>query len=195
MLMGVLCAIALVLVLSTNLLTVILAAGGVIVAAVYPYMKRYTHLPQAILGIAFSLGIPMAYTAVTNGVSQLTGLLFIANMVWIVAYDTQYAMVDRDDDIRLGLRSSAILFGEMDRAIIAVLQVLFLFTLWLAGQFASLGWSFYGGLAVATALCAYQQFLIRRRQRDGCFAAFLSNHWLGFAVFVGIVIDLSMFSA
>ena len=136
---------ALLLVLTTNLTTIVLAFVGVLVTVVYPYMKRFFHLPQAMLGIAFSLGIPMAYTAVTGGVSRLTGLLFIANMLWIVAYDTEYAMVDRDDDIKLGLRSSAILFGDLDRLIIAVLQILFLFTLWLAAQMAALHWPFLHG--------------------------------------------------
>ena len=191
--MCVLCFCAFLLVLTTNLTTIVLAFVGVLVTVVYPYMKRFFHLPQVMLGIAFSLGIPMAYTAVTGGVSRLTGLLFIANMLWIVAYDTEYAMVDRDDDIKLGLRSSAILFGDLDRLIIAVLQILFLFTLWLAAQMAALHWPFYTGLVIAGGLCVYQQFLIRERQRDLCFTAFLNNHWLGMAVFLGIVIDLAFY--
>ena len=191
--MCVLCFCAFLLVLTTNLTTIVLAFVGVLVTVVYPYLKRFFHLPQVMLGIAFSLGIPMAYTAVTGGVSRMTGLLFIANMLWIVAYDTEYAMVDRDDDIKLGLRSSAILFGELDRLIIAVLQILFLFTLWLAAQMAALHWPFYTGLVIAGALCIYQQYLIRERQRDPCFTAFLNNHWLGMAIFLGIVIDLAFY--
>ena len=191
--MCVLCFCALLLVLTTNLTTIVLAFVGVLVTIVYPYMKRFFHLPQVMLGIAFSLGIPMAYTAVTGGVSRMTGLLFIANMLWIVAYDTEYAMVDRDDDIKLGLRSSAILFGDLDRLIIAVLQILSLFTLWLAAQMAALHWPFYTGLVIAIGLCIYQQYLIRERQRDPCFTAFLNNHWLGMAIFLGIVIDLAFY--
>ena len=191
--MCVLCFCAFLLVLTTNLTTIVLAFVGVLVTVVYPYMKRFFHLPQVMLGIAFSLGIPMAYTAVTGGVSRMTGLLFIANMLWIVAYDTEYAMVDRDDDIKLGLRSSAILFGELDRLIIAVLQTLFLFTLWLAAQMAALHWPFYTSLVIAGGLCIYQQYLIRERQRDPCFAAFLNNHWLGMTIFLGIVIDLAFY--
>ena len=194
MFMGVLCFLALLLVLSTNLLTVLLAFAGALITVIYPFLKRYTYMPQAVLGVAFSFGIPMAFTAVSGEVTKLTGLLFIANTLWIVAYDTQYAMVDRDDDIRLGLKSSAILFGEMDRLIIGVLQVLFLYALYLAGQVASLNWPFYLGLVVAAALCGYQQYLIRDRDRAGCFAAFLNNHWLGLALFVSIVFDLLVYA-
>ena len=192
--MCVLCFCAFLLVLTTNLTTIVLAFVGVLVTVVYPYLKRFFHLPQVMLGIAFSLGIPMAYTAVTGGVSRMTGLLFIANMLWIVAYDTEYAMVDRDDDIKLGLRSSAILFGELDRLIIAMLQTLFLFTLWLAAQMAALHWPFYMCLVIAGGLCIYQQYLIRERQRDPCFTAFLNNHWLGMTIFLGIVIDLAVYA-
>jgi 4-hydroxybenzoate polyprenyltransferase len=191
--MGALCFLALLLVLSTNIFTVLLAFAGALVAAVYPFMKRYTYLPQVILGVAFSFGIPMAFTAVTGELGKLMGLLFIANMIWIVAYDTEYAMVDRDDDIRLGLRSSAILFGDMDRAIIGVLQVSFLYTLWLAARLAELHWPFYIGFGIAAALCIYQQVLIKDRQREQCFKAFLNNHWLGLALFLAIAADLILY--
>lgn len=187
MYLGVLSFMALVLVLSTNLITVALAIAGAIVAVIYPFMKRYTYLPQAVLGIAFSFGIPMAFTATGSAISQTTGLLFLANMLLTVVYDTEYAMVDRDDDIKLGLRSSAILFGELDRAIIGALQVCFLYTLWLAGRHADMGWPFIVGLMVAAGLILYQQYLIRNRDRAGCFAAFLNNHWLGLAIFLGTV--------
>lgn len=187
MYLGVLSFMALVLVLSTNLITVALAIAGAIVAVIYPFMKRYTYLPQAVLGIAFSFGIPMAFTATGSAISQTTGLLFLANMLLTVVYDTEYAMVDRDDDIKLGLRSSAILFGELDRAIIGALQVCFLYTLWLAGRQADMGWPFIVGLMVAAGLILYQQYLIRNRDRAGCFAAFLNNHWLGLAIFLGTV--------
>lgn len=187
--LGVLSFMALVLVLSTNVATVMLAIAGSIIAVIYPFMKRYTYLPQAVLGVAFSFGILMAFTATPGEMTQTTGLLFLANMLLIVAYDTEYAMVDRDDDIRLGLRSSAILFGELDRTIIGILQASFLFTLWLAGRQADMGWPFNVGLIVAAALVVYQQYLIRNREREGCFAAFLNNHWLGLAVFIGTVIN------
>lgn len=187
--MAVLLFLALLLVLTTNWMTVWLAAGAAIIAGVYPFMKRYTYLPQAILGLAFSCGIPMAFTAWDESIPRLAWLLVVANMVWTVAYDTEYAMVDRDDDLKLGLKSSAILFADMDKAIIGMLQALFLFVMVLAGRLAEQGPVFYFGLAVALGLFIYQQFLIRDRTRDGCFRAFLNNHWVGLAVFAGIVID------
>lgn len=192
--MGVLCFLALILVLSTNLATVVLAFVGAGVAVIYPYMKRYTYLPQAVLGIAFSFGIPMAFTAVINDVSKLMGLLFLANLLWIVAYDTEYAMVDRNDDIKLGLKSSAILFGDMDRLAIGALQLLFIYALYLVGQNAEMHWPYFSGLGFAACFCAYQQYLIRNQARDGCLKAFLNNHWLGLTVFVSIVLDFLIYS-
>ena len=190
--MALLLFIALLLVLSTNWLTVWLAFGAAMIAAIYPFMKRYTYMPQAILGLAFSCGIPMAFTAWDEHIPRLAWLLVTANVVWTVAYDTEYAMVDRDDDLRLGLKSSAILFADMDKAIIGSLQILFLFIMVLAGRLAGQGPVFYFGLAVAAGLFIYQQFLIRDRARDGCFQAFLNNHWVGLAIFSGIVIDFLM---
>ena len=192
--MGVLCFLALLLVLSTNLVTAILACAGVAVATIYPYMKRYTYLPQAVLGVAFSFGIPMAFTAVSNEVTKVTGLLLIANMIWAVAYDSEYAMVDRADDLKLGLKSSAILFGEMDRLIIGALQLFFLFAQYLVWKISELHWPFLIGIVAATGFFAYQQFLIRNRDLDGCFSAFLNNHWLGLAIFVSITVDLFLFA-
>jgi 4-hydroxybenzoate polyprenyltransferase len=177
---------ALLLVLTTNLYTVLLAVFGAAVATVYPFMKRYTYLPQVILGVAFSVGIPMAFTTVDETIPKIAWLLIIANLTWTVAYDTEYAMVDRDDDIRLGLKSSAILFGDMDKIIVGTLQAVFLGTLWLAAKEASFTWPFYFGLVTATALVIYQQFLIKDRGRDRCFAAFLNNHWVGLSIFIGI---------
>ncbi|HAK51640.1 MAG TPA: 4-hydroxybenzoate octaprenyltransferase [Gammaproteobacteria bacterium] len=191
--MGVLCFLALLLVLSTNLVTLLLAAAGALVAAIYPYMKRYTYMPQAILGIAFSFGIPMAFTAVSNEVTKVTGLLFIANMIWAVAYDSEYAMVDRDDDVKLGLKSSAILFGDMDRLIIGALQLCFLFAQYLIWKIAELHWPFLVGILLAGGLFGFQQFLIRKREREGCFSAFLNNHWLGLVIFVSITVDLFLY--
>lgn len=177
---------ALLLVLTTNLLTVALSAGAVLVAIIYPFMKRVTYLPQAFLGIAFSMGIPMAFSATTGSVDNIAWLLVIANLLWVVAYDTQYAMVDRDDDLKLGLKSTAILFADLDRHMIGLLQLMFLLTLVLAGH--NLGFSlwYFCGLAIAAALLVYQHQLTWQRSREGCFKAFLNNHWVGLAIFAGI---------
>lgn len=185
---GILAFVALLLVLSTNLLTVGLAVLAAIVACVYPLMKRYTYMPQAILGVAFSFGIPMAYAAHSNAIPPLAWLLVVANVVWTVAYDTEYAMVDRDDDIHLGLKSSAILFADMDKLIVGLLQVLFILILYLAGRQIEATWIYNAGLLSASGLLIYQQYLIRHRSRDGCFNAFLNNHWVGFLIFTGIVL-------
>ncbi len=187
--MGALLFAALILVLTTNLLTVMLAFVAATIAAIYPLMKRYTYLPQAILGIAFSMGIPMAFSATTGSIPLIAWLLVTGNVVWTVAYDTEYAMVDRDDDIKLGLRSSAILFGELDRIMIGLLQVLFLLVLVFAGRQIEATWAYYLGLTIAALLFCYQQLLIRDRNRDGCLAAFLNNHWAGLAVFTGVIVN------
>lgn len=180
---------ALILVLSTNLLTVALAVLAVLTAATYPFMKRVTYLPQVFLGIAFSFGIPMAFAAVNNEVSQLAWLLLIANAIWIVAYDTEYAMVDRDDDLRLGLKSTAILFGELDRLMIGILQGLFLCVLLMVGFHIDATWPFYIGLVGNAALFVFQQYLIRHRDRDACFKAFLNNHWAGLVMLIAVIAD------
>jgi 4-hydroxybenzoate polyprenyltransferase len=178
---------ALLLVLSTNLLTLGIAFFGACVAAIYPFMKRFTYLPQVVLGIAFSCGIPMAFAATQGEIPQVAWLLVTANLVWTVAYDTEYAMVDRRDDLRLGLKSSAILFAEMDKFAIGTLQIVFLGTLLLTAISQLFTWPFYFGLAVATGLIIYQQYLIRNRWRDECFEAFLNNHWVGLSIFLGLV--------
>jgi len=184
--LGALILPALLLVLSTNLYTVLLAIFGAAVATIYPFMKRYTYLPQVILGVAFSCGIPMAFTATGDAIPTIAWLLIIANLIWTVAYDTQYAMVDRDDDIRVGLKSSAILFGDLDKVIIGILQIIFLGTLLLAAKEAMFTWPFYVGLVAATVFLIYQQILIKDRKREQCFAAFLNNHWVGLCIFTGI---------
>ena len=181
---------ALILVLSTNLLTVALAVLAVLTAAAYPYMKRLTYLPQAFLGMAFSFGIPMAFTAVSGQIDRLAWLLMIANAIWIVAYDTEYAMVDRDDDLKLGLKSSAILFGELDRLMIGVLQGSFLFIMLVVAFHIEASWLFHIGLVSYVAFFAYQQYLIRDRDRDACFRAFLNNHWAGLVMLVSVMADL-----
>ena len=178
-----------VLVLFTNTLTIALSFGAVALAFCYPFMKRYTHLPQVVLGAAFSWSIPMAFAAQTGEVNPQSWLIYTAVVLWTVVYDTFYAMVDRDDDLKIGVKSTAILFGEQDRVITGVLQVMVLMTLWMVGQRFELSW-FYGlSLLVVAGLFVYQQFLIRERARDACFKAFLNNNWVGCAVFVGIVGD------
>ncbi len=190
--MGVLLFFALILVLTTNWLTVGLAAVASVIAAIYPFMKRYTYLPQAVLGVAFSMGIPMAFAAARQEIPNLAWLLATANVVWTVAYDTEYAMVDRDDDLKLGLRSTAILFGEMDKLMIGALQTLFLFSMFLAGRLADSGVLFYLGLVAAAGFFIWQQYLIRDRERAACLSAFLNNHWAGLAIFAGIAADLAI---
>ncbi|MDX1552027.1 MAG: 4-hydroxybenzoate octaprenyltransferase [Marinobacter sp.] len=185
------CLIAfLMVVLFTNTLTLYLSFGGVILAFIYPFMKRYTHLPQLFLGAAFSWAIPMAWAAEAGEITRMAWLLFTANVLWTVAYDTLYAMVDRDDDIKIGIKSTAILFGEADRAVIAILQGLVLLILILVGQQAELGAFYYLGLVAMACLFVFQQHLARDRERDGCFKAFLNNNWAGFAVFTGLLVDL-----
>ncbi len=186
---------ALVLVLTTNLLTLGLAVIAALIAAVYPLMKRYTYLPQAVLGLAFSMGIPMGFSAVTGEIPQIAWLLVVANVIWTVAYDTQYAMVDRDDDLKLGLKSSAILFGDLDKLIIGVLQISFVWIMIMVAQRLSLGFTFYIGITAASALLVYQQYLIKDRARDPCFAAFLNNHWVGLSIFVGIFLHYALFAS
>jgi len=177
------------LVLLTNRQTILLSLGAVLVVAIYPFMKRFTNLPQLVLGIAFSWGILMAFTAQTGSLPPVAFLLFVANCLWTVAYDTEYAMVDREDDLKLGLKSTAILFGEADRLMIFVLQAMFVISLLLAAQRLQLGLFFYLGLVVAIGLLLYQQLLIRNREPAGCFKAFLNNNWVGAAIFVGLVLD------
>ncbi len=189
---GICLAAFLMVVLFTNPLTLYLSFGGVVLAFIYPFMKRHTHLPQLFLGAAFSWAIPMAWAAEAGEVTRLAWLLFTANVLWTVAYDTLYAMVDRDDDVKIGVKSTAILFGDADRAIIAVLQSLVVLILLLVGRQADLGTAFYLGVIAMTCLFVFQQHLARFRDRDGCFKAFLNNNWAGFAVFLGLLIDLSI---
>ncbi|MCH8497921.1 MAG: 4-hydroxybenzoate octaprenyltransferase [Marinobacter sp.] len=176
-------------VLFTNTLTLYLSFAGAALAFIYPFMKRYTHLPQLFLGMAFSWAIPMAWAAEAGELTRLTWLLFIANVLWTVAYDTYYAMVDRDDDLRIGVKSTAILFGEADRLIIGCLQAMVVLILLLVGRQAELGALFYLGVAVMAALFVWQQLTTRNRDRQACFEAFLNNNWAGAAVFVGLMIQ------
>ena len=187
--MGVLLGLAAILVLTTNVLTIVLAAVGACFAGLYPFMKRITHLPQLVLGLAFSMGIPMAFTAVTGALSEAAGLLFLAKLVWVVAYDTEYAMVDRAEDLLIGVKSTAILFGDLDRFIIGVLQALFVLLLWQVGGHLDFSAVYQGLLAVIAGLLCYQQFLIRDQSREGSFAAFKNNQWVGGTFFLAVLIE------
>lgn len=188
---AVLMLVAFALVLTLNRLTVMLSFVGVALAASYPYLKRYTYFPQVYLGLAFGWGIPMAFAAVRGEVPALAWLLYVANILWATAYDTWYAMVDRDDDLRMGSKSTAILFGELDLVAQGVLYALFFVALVMVGQRAQLGAAWWGGVAVAAALVLYEFRIARDRGRDACFRAFLHNHWVGAAVFAGLAIALA----
>ncbi len=188
-LFAVLCLIAFALVLTLNRLTILLSIVGAFLAATYPFIKRYTHLPQFYLGAAFGWGIPMAFAALTGGIPPVGWALFAANVCWAVAYDTAYAMVDREDDLKVGVKSTAILFGRYDRTMVFLFHVLTLMLLAFSGALAGLGLRYYAGLVVAFGFALYQQRLIRDRSRDGCFRAFLNNNWFGAAVFAGLMVD------
>jgi len=183
-----LCLIAFALVLTLNRLTILLSFAGAFLAATYPFVKRFTHLPQFYLGAAFGWGIPMAFAAQTSGIPPVGWTLFAANVCWAVAYDTAYAMVDRDDDHKVGVKSTAILFGRHDRAMVFLFHVVTLSLLAYSGALAGLGLRYYAGLAAAFGFVLYQQHLMRDRTRDGCFRAFLNNNWFGAAVFAGLLL-------
>lgn len=180
--------IAFVLVLFTNTLTVIMSLVGVTLAFCYPFMKRYTYYPQFVLGAAFGWAIPMAFTAVTETLPLIAWLLYLAKLIWTVAYDTQYAMVDRDDDLLIGVKSTAIKFASADRLIIGLMQISVLVLLTYIGFLLSLSGWYYAGLTVAGCCFIYQQVLTWQRSRDDCFKAFLNNHLAELAVLVGIVL-------
>ena len=191
-LFAVLMLVAFELVLTLNRLTVLMSFVGMLLAASYPYLKRYTYLPQVYLGMAFGWGIPMAFAAVTGEVPALAWLLYVANILWSTAYDTWYAMVDREDDLKVGSKSTAILFGEMDLVAQGVLYALFFAALVLVGQRAGLGTVYAVGVGVAIALVAWEFWIARKRGREACFRAFLHNHWVGMVVFVGIAGDYAL---
>ncbi|MBE4620803.1 4-hydroxybenzoate octaprenyltransferase [Vibrio navarrensis] len=176
------------LVLTMNSLTIQLSFVGIALAFVYPFMKRYTHLPQLVLGLAFSWAIPMAWAAQTNELPWMVWFLFTINALWTIAYDTQYAMVDRDDDLMIGVKSTAILFGRFDKLIIGLLQLATLAMLLWLGQYYQLGQSFYWSVLVAGALFVYQQHLIRHRERELCFKAFLNNNYVGMVLALGLLV-------
>lgn len=177
------------LVLTMNPFTIWLSFGGLALAWVYPFMKRYTHLPQVVLGAAFGWAIPMGWAAVSESVPLTCWLLFFANICWTVAYDTQYAMVDRDDDLKIGVKSTAILFGRFDKLIIGLLQAITLAVLVYIGWSLKLGGAFYWSVLLAAALFIHQQKLIAGRERDRCFQAFLNNNYVGLVLFIGIALS------
>ncbi len=178
---------AFLLVLLTNKLTVYLSIAAVALACCYPFMKRYTHLPQVVLGAAFSMSIPMAFAAQTNELNPALWLLYTCNLLWTVSYDTFYGMTDREFDKKIGVKSTAILFAENDRVITASLQVLTLIGLLMVGNRFELGMLYQLSLLIAAILMGYQQWLIRYRQPSACFDAFINNHWVGLIVFIGIL--------
>ncbi len=189
MLFGALIGSAFVLVVNLSWLTIQYSVVALLLASVYPFMKRYTHLPQVVLGAAFSWGMIMAFAEIQGRVPTVAWLLFTANLLWTVAYDTMYAMVDRDDDLKIGVKSTAILFGKHDIRIIGFLQVMVLAILFTVGDMLAFGWPYQLCLVIAAALFTYQQILIKDRNREKCFHAFLNNHYVGLVVFLGIFIE------
>jgi len=185
-----LCFVAFLLVMFMNLLTIRLSIVAVGLAALYPFMKRYTYLPQVFLGLAFGWAVPMAFAAQIGEVPMIAWLLLTGTVLWATAYDTMYAMVDRADDLKIGVKSTAILFGEADRVIIGVIQLLLMTVLLLVGRQAELGNFYYWGLGVASLSLLYQQKLIWQRQPDDCLKAFLHNNWFGMAIFLGLLADI-----
>ena len=185
----ILAMVSFLLVLTMNPLTIKLSFIGIVLAFIYPFMKRYTHLPQLFLGLAFSWAIPMAWAAQANELPPQVWLLFLINALWTVAYDTQYAMVDRDDDVIVGLKSTAILFGRFDKLIIGILQLLTLVLFIALGGWLGFGQVFYWGLLISAALFVYQQYLIRKRERDSCFKAFLNNNNVGMVMALALFFD------
>jgi 4-hydroxybenzoate polyprenyltransferase len=180
---------ALVLALQLNRLTLLWAVAGAFIAITYPFVKRFLSVPQLYLGLAFGAGIPMAFAAQIEFVPRVAWLLLLANVLWVTVYDTMYAMVDRDDDLRIGVKSTAILFGDSDRHIIAVLQIMTLVTLYLVGKTIHAGAWYHAGLAAGALFFIYQLRLIRARDREGCFRAFLNNNYFGMSVFIGLALE------
>ncbi|WP_286234296.1 4-hydroxybenzoate octaprenyltransferase [Thalassotalea sediminis] len=188
-LFGFLIGSAFALVLTLSWYTISLSFVALLLAFSYPFMKRYTHFPQVVLGAAFSWGMIMAFSEATGKVPMVAWLLFVANLLWTVAYDTIYAMVDRDDDLKVGIKSTAVLFGQLDKKIIGMLQIATLLLLIVVGELLAFGWPYYLSLVIAAGFFCYQQMLIVNRQREACFKAFLNNHWVGLFVFIGIMIE------
>ena len=182
-------AVAFALVLMLNTFTIALSFVALLLAAVYPFMKRYTYYPQIILGMAFSWAIPMSFAAQLNTIPAVAWLLYFVTILWIVAYDTMYAMADREDDLKIGVKSTAIIFAEKDRLIIALLQTAFLLGMMLVAWWVQGGIYFYLGILAAAGFSVYQQYLLKDREKNACFQAFLNNNWVGMSIFVGILLD------
>ncbi|ENZ0350167.1 MULTISPECIES: 4-hydroxybenzoate octaprenyltransferase [Morganella] len=177
------------LVLTLNTMTIWLSVAGLALAWIYPFVKRVSHLPQVVLGAAFGWSIPMAFAAVSESLPAVCWLLFAVNIIWSVIYDTQYAMVDRNDDLKIGVKSTAILFGRFDKIIIGVLQLVMILMLLWTGMMANLSGIFYWSLLLAGALFVYQQRLMADRERDPCFQAFMNNNYVGFILFLGMLVS------
>jgi len=188
-LFGALCFSAFFLVLMTNRLTIALSFGGVAIATIYPFVKRYSHLPQVVLGAAWAWSIPMAYAAQTGTLVKEIWVLYFAVVLWTVAFDTFYAMVDREDDLKVGIKSTAILFGDLDLFFIGVLQALTLLGLVVTGDAFKLGTVYFGGVLAVGLLFIYQQVIARQRQPEACFKAFRNNQWVGVVLFIAIIAD------
>lgn len=184
-------AAAFLLVLTTNRLCILLSFVAIPLAIIYPYMKRHTYLAQFFLGLPYSWGIPMAFAAQTGTVDRIAWLIFIANLLWTVVFDTIYAMVDRKHDLKIGLKSTAILFDDADRTMIGIIQAMVLIVLIIIGTQLELGWIYYISLVAAAGFSVYQQYLIKDRLPDKCFQAFLNNNWFGATIFIGIALNYS----
>lgn len=180
------------LVLFTNHFTIALSVGGLVLACTYPYMKRHTYLPQVVLGAAFAWSIPMAFAAVSEDVPAIAWIIYMATLCWTMAYDTLYAMVDRDDDLQAGIKSTAILFGDADLAMVGLLDGMTLLALLLLGSKLDFSFWYYLGLLAAAMMWAWQLWQCREREKDACFKAFLHNHWVGAAIFVGIFLHYAL---
>lgn len=190
-----LCACAALLLFFTNRLTVLLAVVALLLAALYPFTKRFTHLPQVFLGMAFSCSIPMAFAAQTNTLPEIIIPLYAAVVVWVIVYDTFYAMVDREDDLKIGVKSTAILFGRYEKLITTALQIIFIALIIKIGLLIELGRIYYGSVVVTVLFFIYQQQLISQREKNKCFRAFLNNNYVGMAIFIGIAADYAFYIA
>jgi 4-hydroxybenzoate polyprenyltransferase len=169
--------------------TLRLAGAGALLTVSYPFLKRFFALPQLYLALAFSWGVPMAFAALLGALPRVSWIMFVASILWVTVYDTLYAMVDREDDLKIGVQSSAIVFADMDRLIVGVLQFMTLAALWLMGRSLRMGDAFFAGLAAAAGFFVYQQWLIRARDPDACLRAFQNNHYVGMSIFIGIVLE------
>ena len=184
---------AFLLILPLNQLTILLSVPALFLAGTYPFTKRFFAMPQAYLGIAFSFGIPMAFAAQTNSLPSIIWILMLANLFWVIAYDTAYAIVDKPDDLKIGIKTSAITFGRFDVMGVMLCHVFFIGMMLIIGQLQNMGMAYYAGLLVAVGLIGYQYTLIRNRERSLCFKAFLHNNWVGMIVFIGIALDFFIY--